>query len=120
MKERQICKSAALFVRSVCWQLTASTRAGRSRRYYAPTDDAGCQFETERSIVHSRRRRRNRAALVDDAGDRFPVTNGIPRMCEPDKYSESFGLQWNRFAATQLQRQGNPQSADCFFRAIRS
>lgn len=30
------------------------------------------------------------------------VVNGIPRFGNVDKYSESFGFQWNRFAATQL------------------
>jgi hypothetical protein len=46
-------------------------------------------------------------ALVDDAGNRFAIGNGIPRICDPENYSESFGLQWNRFAETQLQRQGD-------------
>lgn len=55
-------------------------------------------------------------ALVDDAGNRFAISNGIPRICEPENYSESFGLQWNRFAATQLQWEGDRQSADRFFR----
>ena len=30
------------------------------------------------------------------------VINGIPRYGDVDNYSESFGFQWNRFAATQL------------------
>ena len=30
------------------------------------------------------------------------VINGIPRFGDVDNYSESFGFQWNRFAATQL------------------
>lgn len=30
------------------------------------------------------------------------VVNGIPRYGDVENYSESFGFQWNRFAATQL------------------
>jgi SAM-dependent methyltransferase len=36
--------------------------------------------------------------LVSDA----PVVGGIPRYCEPENYTDSFGFQWNRFASTQL------------------
>ena len=32
----------------------------------------------------------------------FPVINGIPRFVPKENYSESFGLQWNRFASTQI------------------
>ena len=28
--------------------------------------------------------------------------NGIPRFCSEDNYTDSFGLQWNRFARTQI------------------
>src|SRR5687767_2824713 len=42
--------------------------------------------------------------LIDSAGNRIPIVDGIPRFCEADNYSESFGLQWNKFAATQLDR----------------
>jgi len=31
-----------------------------------------------------------------------PIISGIPRFVPPGNYSESFGLQWNRFAKTQL------------------
>jgi len=53
--------------------------------------------------------------LADAAGNRFPVVEGIPRICDPENYSESFGLQWNKFAATQLRREGDEQSSVRFF-----
>lgn len=39
--------------------------------------------------------------LVSPSGGRFPIVRGIPRFVE-EGYSESFGLQWNRFARVQL------------------
>lgn len=30
------------------------------------------------------------------------VVGGIPRFCEPENYTDSFGFQWNRFADTQV------------------
>jgi len=32
----------------------------------------------------------------------FPLIRGIPRFVPSENYAESFGLQWNRFARTQL------------------
>src|SRR5215213_2399556 len=40
------------------------------------------------------------------------VINGIPRFGDLDNYSESFGFQWNRFAATQL----HPHSSERLWR----
>ena len=42
--------------------------------------------------------------LVDDAANRFPIIGGIPRICSVDNYTENFGLQWNTFDSTQLDR----------------
>lgn len=43
------------------------------------------------------------AALV--AGDRrYPVVNGIPHICDTSNYADNFGLQWNKFAGTQIDR----------------
>ena len=36
------------------------------------------------------------------AGHVFPIVSGIPRFVRSDPYAESFGRQWNRFRATQL------------------
>ncbi|MFL6730140.1 MAG: methyltransferase domain-containing protein [Sphingomicrobium sp.] len=40
--------------------------------------------------------------MAVEARDASRIVNGIPRFGDVDNYSESFGFQWNRFAATQL------------------
>jgi len=40
--------------------------------------------------------------LVSTSGNVYPITNGIARFVKMDNYNLSFGLQWNRFAKTQL------------------
>lgn len=56
--------------------------------------------------------------LVDTAGHAIPVVGGIPRFCDPANYTQNFGLQWNKFAATQLDRSkaGLALSEERFFR----
>lgn len=44
--------------------------------------------------------------LCDASGAAFPVVRGIPRFCEVDNYATSFGRQWNKFQATQIDLQG--------------
>lgn len=39
--------------------------------------------------------------LASPSGTRFPILRGVPRFVA-EGYSESFGLQWNRFAKVQL------------------
>lgn len=57
-------------------------------------------------------------ALVDSAGNRYAVVNGIPRVCEAGNYTENFGRQWNQFQATQLDREaGVNLSEERFFAA---
>lgn len=42
-------------------------------------------------------------ALVDRrTGVRHPIVGGIPRLVAAENYAANFGLQWNKFAATQL------------------
>lgn len=54
--------------------------------------------------------------LVDEGGNRFPIVNGIPRFVPVDNYSSSFGLQWNTFQATQLDKfSGLTITRDRFF-----
>ena len=53
--------------------------------------------------------------LVDENGGRFPIVAGIPRICEPDNYTQNFGLQWNLFDSTQLDRSGLELSSNRFF-----
>lgn len=44
--------------------------------------------------------------LVSPSGARFQIVNGIPRFCEVENYTSSFGLQWNLFEKTQIDREG--------------
>ena len=50
--------------------------------------------------------------MVVEAVQAPRVVNGIPRFGDVDNYSESFGFQWNRFAATQL----HPHSSERLWR----
>jgi SAM-dependent methyltransferase len=43
----------------------------------------------------------NSGELVSASGERFPIVRGVPRFVS-EGYAQSFGLQWNRFARTQL------------------
>ena len=42
--------------------------------------------------------------LSDDEGNIFSVINGVPRISALQNYADNFGLQWNRFDQTQLDR----------------
>jgi 2-polyprenyl-3-methyl-5-hydroxy-6-metoxy-1,4-benzoquinol methylase len=46
--------------------------------------------------------REGSAHLFCASGCRVPVVAGIPRFVAEDGYATSFGLQWNRYRATQL------------------
>lgn len=37
-------------------------------------------------------------------GESFAIVDGVPRFVDADNYAKSFGVQWNRFAQTQLDR----------------
>lgn len=44
-----------------------------------------------------------KGALVDRrSGIEYPIIDGIPRLVPQENYAVNFGLQWNKFAATQL------------------
>lgn len=45
-------------------------------------------------------------ALVSADGASFPVVAGVPRFCEGENYTNSFGRQWNLFEKTQIDREG--------------
>lgn len=47
----------------------------------------------------------NGESLVDFKGNSFPIINGVPRIAELDNYTENFGVQWNKFPQTQLDRE---------------
>ena len=40
--------------------------------------------------------------LRDSSGASFSIVRGIPRFCEADNYTTSFGRQWNKFRMTQI------------------
>ena len=41
--------------------------------------------------------------LITKNGDyKYPIRNGIPRFVPKTNYADSFGMQWNKFAQTQL------------------
>ena len=54
-------------------------------------------------------------ALVSAGGSRFPVVGGIPRFSATEDYTSSFGLQWNLFDKTQIDREGAEVSARRLF-----
>ena len=39
--------------------------------------------------------------------EKFPILNKIPRFCDKENYSSSFGFQWNTFRETQLDSKSN-------------
>jgi SAM-dependent methyltransferase len=55
--------------------------------------------------------------FADAEHNRFPIIDGVPRICEPGNYTDNFGTQWNAFRETQLDRQqdGLTLSEDRFF-----
>jgi ubiquinone/menaquinone biosynthesis C-methylase UbiE len=42
--------------------------------------------------------------LLDNLATVFPYKNGAYRIVEDDNYTQSFGYQWNKFTATQIDR----------------
>lgn len=45
--------------------------------------------------------------LVDFDGNAFPIVKGVARIAEPENYTENFGVQWNKFDKTQLDRESD-------------
>lgn len=43
--------------------------------------------------------------LTDSEGNTFSIINGVPRIAELDNYTDNFGVQWNKFSKTQLDRE---------------
>ena len=51
-------------------------------------------------------------------GHSYQIRNGIPRFVPQSNYADNFGMQWNRFARTQLDsHSGHRVSADRFWHA---
>jgi SAM-dependent methyltransferase len=59
--------------------------------------------------------------LVDFEGNTVPIINGAARFSHLNNYADSFGLQWNKFKATQLDREsdGLSLSRERFFAETR-
>jgi 2-polyprenyl-3-methyl-5-hydroxy-6-metoxy-1,4-benzoquinol methylase len=56
--------------------------------------------------------------VSSDGQQRYPVHGGIPRFVPESNYADSFGMQWNHFAKTQLDsHSGHPISAERFWKA---
>lgn len=54
--------------------------------------------------------------LVTDSGTSYDIVDGIPRFVPQSNYADSFGYQWNKYAALQLDsRNGTTFSRDRFF-----
>lgn len=49
-------------------------------------------------------------ALIDELGNSFPIIKNIPRIAELHNYTENFGVQWNLFSATQIDKGSKQQS----------
>jgi SAM-dependent methyltransferase len=56
--------------------------------------------------------------VSQDVNSRYPIRCGIPRFVPETNYADNFGMQWNRFAKTQLDsHSGLPISAERFWHA---
>ena len=56
------------------------------------------------------------ALVAESGGASYPIVRGVPRFVTPDNYAANFGVQWNRFRATQLDsHSGLSISASRFF-----
>lgn len=45
------------------------------------------------------------AKYCDASGNSFPLVGGVLRISDQKNYTDSFGLQWNKFCKTQLDRE---------------
>lgn len=45
--------------------------------------------------------------LIAPGGATYPIVDGIPRFCDPENYTASFGKQWNLFERTQIDGEGS-------------
>jgi SAM-dependent methyltransferase len=46
-------------------------------------------------------------SLASTGGIAYPVVGGIPRFCDPENYTASFGKQWNLFERIQIDGEGS-------------
>lgn len=45
--------------------------------------------------------------LVDSEGNIFPIIKSVARITDLENYTENFGLQWNKFDKTQIDREAD-------------
>jgi len=45
--------------------------------------------------------------LIDIEGNTFPIIRGVPRIAKMDNYTNNFGIQWNAFRETQIDKEMN-------------
>lgn len=56
--------------------------------------------------------------INEDGQHRYPIRRGVPSFVPESNYADSFGMQWNHFARTQLDsHSGHSISADRFWAA---
>lgn len=49
---------------------------------------------------------RIKTGYLDSGSRQYTVRNFIPRFCEESTYADSFGYQWNKFKASQMNKSG--------------
>lgn len=65
--------------------------------------EPGTGARLELHVTEARGDRIQEGTLVSSVtGTRYPITRGIPRFVGPSQYTDSFGMQWNRFRDVQL------------------
>ncbi|MDR5639475.1 MULTISPECIES: hypothetical protein [unclassified Thermosynechococcus] len=60
--------------------------------------------------------RKDHTAYYSETGSVYPIVNQIPRFVDSSQnYTQSFGLQWNKFSKTQIDDTDQKQSETRFF-----
>ena len=57
--------------------------------------------------------------LLDSLGNSFPIIRGVPRIAPAENYTGNFGIQWNKFSKTQMDRDQLDLSEKRFFAETR-
>jgi SAM-dependent methyltransferase len=57
-------------------------------------------------------------ALLSACGRSFPIRGGVPRFVDDGAYAASFGFQWNRFGAVQLDSRSGTRESERMLEAV--
>src|SRR5260370_13178257 len=78
--------------------------------------EPGTQARLELRAARLQNGRIHAGELVSSvSGKSYPIVRGIPRFVDRDNYTDSFGMQWNRFREVQLHSAtGNAHSRERF------